>query len=140
MIDREAELTTLHVNSAKSTLEVPLRLIENYARAPWVNKEKGMIHLYCGASIVYKHHIVIEMIRPPRPVRRPEEFYQVFLGGVDDEYMTTALGGYTGCLRGLSVGGHILDLTSKGAEGIGRGKLLVYSCFSSFHRRLLFKT
>lgn len=72
------------------------------------------------------------MIRPPRPVRRPEEFYQVFLGGVDEDYMTTSLGGYTGCLRGLSVGGNILDLTSKGAEGIGRGKqFFLHSCFSS---------
>lgn len=62
-----------------------------------------------------------EMIKPPRPVRRPEEFYQVFLGGVDVDYMMTDLKGYTGCLRGLSVGGHILDLTSKGADGIARG-------------------
>ena len=62
------------------------------------------------------------MIKPPRPVRRPEEFYQVFLGGVDQDYMTTTIGGYTGCLRGLSVGGRLLDLTSKGADGIARGK------------------
>ncbi|KAK4045709.1 hypothetical protein OUZ56_033583 [Daphnia magna] len=101
LIDREPESTTLYVNTAKSTVEAPLLLIDSYARSPWVNKEK-------------------EMIRPPRPVRRPEEFYQVFLGGVDEDYMTTSLGGYTGCLRGLSVGGNILDLTSKGAEGIGR--------------------
>lgn len=64
-----------------------------------------------------------EMIKPPRPVRRPEEFYQVFLGGVDVDYMTTSLGGYTGCLRGLSVGGKVLDLNSKDAAGIARGKL-----------------
>ncbi|XP_059351285.1 axotactin-like isoform X3 [Daphnia carinata] len=101
LIDREPESTTLHVNTEKSTVEAPLLLMDTYARSPWVNKEK-------------------EMIRPPRPVRRPEEFYQVFLGGVDQDYMTTSLGGYTGCLRGLSVGGNILDLTSKGAEGIGR--------------------
>ena len=69
--------------------------------------------------------LALEMIKPPRPVRRPEEFYQVFLGGVDEDYMTTSLGGYTGCLRGLSVGGNILDLTSKGADGNARGKLLI---------------
>jgi hypothetical protein len=69
------------------------------------------------------------MIKPPRPVRRPEEFYQVFLGGVDEDYMTTSLGGYTGCLRGLSVGGNILDLTSKGADGIARGKLPLFQAF-----------
>lgn len=66
--------------------------------------------------------ILIELIKPPRPVRRPEEFYQVFLGGVDEDYMATSLGGYTGCLRGLSVGGIVLDLNSKGADGIARGK------------------
>ena len=64
----------------------------------------------------------LEMIKPPRPVRRPEEFYQVFLGGVDTDYMKTTLGGFTGCLRGLSVGGKLLDLTSKAADGIARGK------------------
>ena len=66
--------------------------------------------------------VLAEMIKPPRPVRRPEEFYQVFLGGVDKDYMMTTLGGYTGCLRGLSVGGKILDLTSKDADGIAPGK------------------
>ncbi|XP_046452961.1 uncharacterized protein LOC124200702 isoform X3 [Daphnia pulex] len=101
LVDREAESTALHVNTAKSIIEAPLSLMQSYARAPWINKEK-------------------EMIKPPRPVRRPEEFYQVFLGGVDEDYMTTSLGGYTGCLRGLSVGGNILDLTSKGADGIAR--------------------
>ena len=36
--------------------------------------------------------------------------------------MKTTLGGFTGCLRGLSVGGKLLDLTSKAADGIARGK------------------
>lgn len=39
--------------------------------------------------------------------------------------MVSSFGGYTGCLRGLSVGGKILDLISKGADGTARGKLKV---------------
>lgn len=41
LVDREAESTALHVNTAKSIIEAPLSLMQSYARAPWINKEKG---------------------------------------------------------------------------------------------------
>lgn len=41
LVDREADFTALHVNTVKSTIEAPLSLMQSYARAPWVNKEKG---------------------------------------------------------------------------------------------------
>lgn len=75
------------------------------------------------------YYSISEMIKPPRPVRRPEEFYQVFLGGVDIDYMATDLSGYTGCIRGLSIGGRLLDLTSKGAGGIAPGEFHPIPCF-----------
>lgn len=80
-------------------------------------------------------------MKTPRPVRRPEEFYQVFLGGVDTDYMTTTFPGYTGCLRGLSVGGKLLDLTAKGADGIAHGKLERYTlfCYLSHERRRCYR-
>jgi len=65
--------------------------------------------------------VELELIVPPRPVRRPEEFYQVFLGGVDTDYIATPLNGYMGCLRGLSIGGQIIDLTTKGVRGHTKG-------------------
>ena len=50
-----------------------------------------------------------------------------------DYMQVTNLNGYTGCLRGLSVGGHLIDLTSKGADGIARGKTksLFYTRYNS---------
>jgi len=101
LVDREADYTVLHVNGVNSTVKAPINLLQRYARKPWTNRKK-------------------EMIRPPRPVRRPEEFYQIFLGGVDKDYMSTTMSGYMGCLRGLCVGDQIVDLSSKGADGSTR--------------------
>ena len=56
--------------------------------------------------------LITEVVRPPRPVRKPEKFYQVFLGGIDTDYMSSSYGGYTGCLRGLSIGGRLYDFSS----------------------------
>jgi len=45
-LDREPDFTTLHVNGVNSTVQAPLRLVERYARDPWINKEKGTLQTF----------------------------------------------------------------------------------------------
>lgn len=70
-----------------------------------------------------------EVLAPQRPPAPPTEYYQINLGGYDplnlirpNKDSTPELKGYVGCVRGLKIGSHLMDLTNKVSKKAKRGK------------------
>lgn len=107
-IIREVNSTTLHVNDRNSTTNKTAFLLTEYSNKPWINPE-------------------YEMLKPQRPPAPPADYFQINLGGTDFQSLQpgTAGGegtrGYVGCVRGLKIGNHVVDLPRKAQQNIDEG-------------------
>ncbi|CAG9857429.1 unnamed protein product [Phyllotreta striolata] len=99
-IERGQNRTTVHVNDRNKTVQIGVKLLEEYSNKPWVNPE-------------------MEVLAPQRPPAPPTEYFQLNLGGYDRESLLKTraypgdMEGYVGCLRGLQIGEELIDLQSK---------------------------
>ncbi|XP_075225876.1 axotactin isoform X2 [Lycorma delicatula] len=96
---RKPDETILHVNERNNSVIANISLLTEYSNKPWNNSEK-------------------EVLAPQRPPAPPTEYFQVNLGGYDPENLLSAdensrpLEGYVGCIQGLKIGDHLIDLPS----------------------------
>lgn len=69
------------------------------------------------------------MVRPQRPPAPPADYFQINLGGIDPHSLHPGpaggeqIKGYVGCIRGLKIGTHVVDLPKKAQENIDQGIL-----------------
>lgn len=60
--------------------------------------------------------IILEVLSPHRPPAPPTEYFQLNIGGYDPANLLRTnpsaplLQGYIGCVRGLKIGPHLVDL------------------------------
>ncbi|XP_023288585.1 uncharacterized protein LOC105702087 isoform X3 [Orussus abietinus] len=107
-ITRGDNSTTLHVNEHNVTLNAKPVPLDTYSNKPWVNPEK-------------------EVLAPQRPPAPPTEYFQVNLGGFDPANLLRvgvegqSTRGYVGCLRGLMIGGYLVDLAGLANEASNEG-------------------
>lgn len=100
VIERNPENTTLHVNDRNNSIPIGVLLLKDYLNKPWKNPEK-------------------EVLSPQRPPAPPTDYFEINLGGYDEETLTKVssypsdLPGYVGCIRGLQIGEKLIDLPSK---------------------------
>ncbi|XP_063236083.1 axotactin isoform X2 [Bacillus rossius redtenbacheri] len=103
-VERSGAGTMLHVNERNASLAVKIDLLANYTNRPWANPEK-------------------EILSPQRPPAPPTEYLQINLGGYDPLTLNAlngvSLPGYVGCIRGLKIGNHLLDLPAMVNKGLG---------------------
>jgi Laminin G domain len=92
---RTGTSTTLHVNEHNATLDKGVLLLEEYSNKPWVNPE-------------------LEVLSPHRPPAPTVSYFQLNLAGYDQSNLLRAnnitLDGLVGCVRGLKIGGNLIDL------------------------------
>lgn len=69
-----------------------------------------------------------EVIRPQRPPAPPTDYFQINLGGFDPFSLHLApranflpQGGYVGCVRGLKIADHVVDLSRKAQQEVDQG-------------------
>ncbi|XP_038206358.1 contactin-associated protein like 5-1 isoform X1 [Zerene cesonia] len=105
-IIRTDNSTTLHVNDRNTTVNKVAKLLSNYTNKPWKNPD-------------------LEVIRPQRPPAPPTDYFQMNLGGFDSDSLHLApratllpQGGYVGCVRGLKIADHVVDLSKKAQQNI----------------------
>lgn len=94
-IIRNESTTTLHVNDFNVTLEKGTQLLEDYSNKPWSNPE-------------------MEVLSPHRPPAPTVSYFQFNVGGYDPSNLLRVnnytLEGMVGCVRGLKIGEHLIDL------------------------------
>lgn len=73
-----------------------LVLLDKYKQRPW--------------GIVVSR---LETIVPPRPRHEMAAFRDLYLGGLSKPALTSSLPGFYGCLRGLKIGDHLVDLMNE---------------------------
>uniref|UniRef100_T1JNX1 EGF-like domain-containing protein n=1 Tax=Strigamia maritima TaxID=126957 RepID=T1JNX1_STRMM len=100
-IDREKEFTVVHANEHKTTIDKPLYLINVYRQNPWREGED------------------LELVKPPRPPVEAKPYLQYFIGGIFQESMETQMAGFVGCITGLRIGNHTVDLAKVVASNPG---------------------
>jgi hypothetical protein len=87
--------TVLHVNEHNATMEKGVNLLEEYSNKPWVNPE-------------------VEVLSPHRPPAPTVQYFQLNLAGYDPSNLlrvnNNSLDGLIGCVRGLKIGEHLVDL------------------------------
>ncbi|KAL0872124.1 hypothetical protein ABMA27_004544 [Loxostege sticticalis] len=115
-IIRTENTTTLHVNDQNTTINKVPKLLSNYTNKPWINPE-------------------LEVIRPQRPPAPPTEYFQMNLGGFDPFSLILAprasllpQGGYVGCVRGLKIADHVVDLSRKAQQEMDLGLGVLPEC------------
>lgn len=100
-IERHRLRTTFYVNNNFMVVEEPLQFLTNYTQNPWSNPE-------------------MELVRPPRPKMGSKTYFQVFLANID-EYFSTRLPGFTGCIQGLSIDNQLFDFNRAHLTGELKG-------------------
>lgn len=100
-IERHRLRTTFHVNNNFVVVEKPMILLSNYTQNPWLNPEQ-------------------ESVRPPRPKLGSKTYSQMFLANVD-EYFSTRLPGFAGCIQGLSIDNQLFDFNRAHLNGEFKG-------------------
>lgn len=100
-IERHRLRTTFHVNNNFVVVETPMILLSNYTQNPWLNPEQ-------------------ESVRPPRPKLGSKTYSQLFLANVD-EYFSTRLPGFAGCIQGLSIDNQLFDFNRAHLNGEFKG-------------------
>lgn len=92
---RTETTTTLHVNELNATLDKGVLLLESYSNKPWTNPE-------------------FEVLSPHRPPAPTVAYFQLNLAGYDPSNLlrqnNNTLDGLVGCVRGLKIGNHLIDL------------------------------
>lgn len=92
---RSESATILHVNDHNVTLEKGVLLLEEYSNKPWINPE-------------------VEVLSPHRPPAPTVQYFQLNLAGFDQSNLlrvnNNSLDGLVGCVRGLKIGDHLIDL------------------------------
>lgn len=92
---RSESATVLHVNEFNATLDKGVLLLEEYSNKPWANPE-------------------IEVMSPHRPPAPTVQYFQLNLAGYDPSNLLRlnnhSLDGLVGCVRGLKIGEHLIDL------------------------------
>lgn len=86
--------TTLHVNEFNVTLDKGVLLLKEYSNKPWINPE-------------------MEVLSPHRPPAPTVFYFQMNLAGYDPSNLLRAknhLDGLVGCVRGLKIGEHLIEL------------------------------
>lgn len=101
-IERHRMRTTFYVNNNFMVVERPLLFLTNYTQNPWSNPE-------------------LELVRPPRPKMGSKTYSQIFLANID-EYFTTRLPGFTGCIQGLSIDNQLFDFNRAHLTGELKGE------------------
>lgn len=100
-IERHRLRTTFYVNNNFVVVEKPLILLSNYSQNPWLSPE-------------------LESVRPPRPKLGSKTYSQMFLANVD-EYFSTRLPGFAGCIQGLSIDNQLFDFNRAHLNGEFKG-------------------
>ncbi|XP_034249744.1 contactin-associated protein-like 2 isoform X2 [Thrips palmi] len=104
-IIRKGGDVTLHVNDRNTTIHAPNVLLTEYRHKPWINAEK-------------------EVLAPQRPPAPPTDYFQMKLGGMQDETLLRVnpeahqLTGFIGCLRGFKIGNTLYDLQANATNPI----------------------
>lgn len=92
---RSETSTVLHVNQFNATLDKGVLLLEEYSNKPWANPD-------------------VEVLSPHRPPAPTVNYFQLNLAGYDPSNLLRAnnnsLDGLVGCVRGLKIGEHLIDL------------------------------
>lgn len=94
---RTKDTTTMHVNEVNVTVAKGYLLLNEYSNMPWMNPE-------------------MEVLSPHRPPAPPTAYFQINIGGYDPVNLLRAsqeilaLDGFVGCIRGLKIGEHLIDL------------------------------
>lgn len=101
-IERHRLRTTFFVNNNFMVIEKPIVFLANYTQNPWLNPE-------------------MELVRPPRPKIGSKTYSQIFLANID-EYFTTRLPGFAGCIQGLSIDGQLFDFNRAHLTGEIKGE------------------
>lgn len=101
-IERHRLRTTFYVNNNFVVVEKPMIFLTNYTQNPWSNPE-------------------LESVRPPRPKMGSKTYSQIFLANID-EYFTTRLPGFTGCIQGLSIDNQLFDFNRAHLTGELKGE------------------
>jgi hypothetical protein len=94
-VKRSETSTVLIVNEFNVTLDKGVLLLEEYSNKPWVNPE-------------------VEVLSPHRPPAPTVMYFQLNLAGYDPSNLLrvnqNSLDGLVGCVRGLKIGDHLIDL------------------------------
>lgn len=84
--------------------------------------------------------VVSEVVRPQRPPAPPTEYFQLQLGGAEPDSLQPAprarylpQPGYVGCVRGLKIHDHVVDLSKKALQNIEQGEYLLLKYFTSLN-------
>lgn len=101
-IERHRMRTTFYINNNFIVVEKPLLFLTNYTQNPWSNPE-------------------LELVRPPRPKMGSKTYSQIFLANID-EYFTSRLPGFTGCIQGLSIDNQLFDFNRAHLTGELKGE------------------
>ncbi|KAI5716611.1 hypothetical protein M8J76_009357 [Diaphorina citri] len=92
---RHPNETILHVNDKNNSVPYGVLLLTSYSNKPWLNPDK-------------------EVMSPQRPPAPPTDYFQVNIGGFDSDNLLIKsqhpITGYVGCMRGLKIGDHVIDL------------------------------
>lgn len=92
---RNEHSTVLHVNEFNATLDKGYLLLDEYSNKPWSNPE-------------------VEVLSPHRPPAPTVAYFQLNLAGYDLSNLlrmnNNVLDGLVGCVRGLKIGNHLIDL------------------------------
>lgn len=110
---RTEDSTTMHVNEKNVTLDRGYALLEEYSKKPWQNPER-------------------EVLSPHRPPAPPTEYFQFNVGGYDPTNLLRTnsdrpeLEGYIGCIRGLKIGEHLIDLEELLEKNIAHGNYIMF--------------
>lgn len=101
-IERHRLRTTFYVNNNFMIVDKPMLFLTTYTQNPWSNPE-------------------LESVRPPRPKMGSKTYSQIFLANID-EYFTTRLPGFTGCIQGLSIDNQLFDFNRAHLTGELKGE------------------
>jgi len=101
-IERHRSRTSFYVNNNLIVIEKPMLFLTNYTQNPWSNPE-------------------LELVRPPRPKMGSKSYFQIFLANVD-EYFSSRLPGFTGCIQGLSIDNQLFDFNRAHLTGELKGE------------------
>lgn len=67
-------------------------------------------------------------MKPQRPPAPPADYFQINLGGMDPHSLQPGnaggegTNGYVGCVRGLKIGTHVVDLPLKAQQSLDQGE------------------
>lgn len=93
----------------------------------YVNKYFLMLD-FSVSNLTKDVYILLEVLSPHRPPAPPTEYFQFNIGGYDPANLlrtnlnTSVLEGYIGCVRGLKIGEHLIDLAEINERNIAQGK------------------